>query len=54
MSPFSYPIQSHPPMDHTCNIPKFSLHLFVYLFCNIIIIMAGEPMPNAAKERMAP
>ena len=34
------------------NIPKFSLHLFVYFFCNIT--MTGEPMHTASKEGIAP
>ena len=34
------------------NIPNFSLHLFVYFFKNII--MTGEPMHTASKERIAP
>ena len=33
-------------------ILNFSLNLFVYFFCNII--MAGEPTHTASKERMAP
>ena len=33
-------------------ISKFSLNLFVYFFCNII--MTGEPTHTASKERMAP
>ena len=31
---------------------NFSLNLFVYFFCNII--MTDEPMHTASKERMAP
>ena len=33
-------------------IPNFSLNVFVYFFCNII--MTGKPTHTASKERIVP